>query len=268
VHGVPERIVSMAPNVTEILFALGLGDRVVGVTRYCAYPPEAAGLPKVGGHLDPNLEAIVAQRPDLVVLLDEQRETIAALRKLGVPVLAIRDNSVEEILTAIRSVGERCRAEATAQELIADLRRRIHTVEQHTAGLPRPRVLVVIDRSVDVGTIEDVYVAGHDGYFDHLVAMAGGQNAYRGPRVAYPVVSIEGIVSMAPEVIIDLPAGEPQNADGRALADWQHCPQVPAVSRQQVYALRADYARIPGPRFILLLEALADRIHPETDLSQ
>ncbi len=257
----PRRIVSMAPSVTEMLFALELGDRVVGVTRYCNYPGAAAERPRVGGHLDPNLEAILRLRPDLVVVLDEQQDLAEALHKLGGRTLTVSDNSVEQILDAIATLGHRGGAAPRAEELVADLRARILAVRRRTAGLPRATVLVVIDRALDAGTIEDAYVAGHDEYFEQLIEMAGGRNAYRGPAIPYPVVSVEGMIRIAPEVILDLAAGRAGDRAEEVMADWRRFPQIDAVARGRVYALHADYAIIPGPRFILLLEALAERIH-------
>ncbi len=257
----PRRIVSMAPSVTEMLFALELGDRVVGVTRYCNYPGAAAELPRVGGHLDPNVEAILRLRPDLVALLAEQQDIAEALAKLGVQTLTVSDNSVEQILDAIATLGGRCGAAACAEQLVGDLRTRIRAVRRRTEGLPRPSVLVVIERAVGTGGIEDVYVAGRDVYFEELIAMAGGRNAYRGPAIPYPVVSVEGMIRIAPEVIIDLAAGRAAGRAEEAMADWERFPQIEAVARGRVYALHADYAVIPGPRFVLLLEALAERIH-------
>ena len=259
--GAPRRIVSMAPSVTEMLFALDLGDRVVGVTRFCNYPEAAAELPRVGGHLDPNLEAILRLRPELVAMLDEQQDLAESLNKLGVHTLTVSDDSVGQILDAIAILGARCGAAPRAEQLVGDLRARTEAVRRRTEGLPAPSVLVVVDRSLGTGTIEDAYVAGHDAYFEELIAMAGGRNAYRGPAIPYPVVSVEGMIRIAPEVIIDLAAGRAAAGPEGALADWRRFPQIEAVARGQVYALDAGYAMIPGPRFVLLLEALAERIH-------
>lgn len=257
----PSRIVSMTPGITETLFALGLGDRVVGVTRFCNFPAEVAELPRVGGHFDPNLEAILRLRPDLVVVLDEQRDLAESLNKLALRTLTVGDDSIEQILNAITTLGTHCNATVQAGNLVNDLRSRMRSIQQRAAGRPRPSVLVVIDRSLDTGTIEDLFVAGRDDYFESLIAMAGGQNAYHGPAVPYPVVSIEGIIRMAPDVIIDLAAGWAGDRSEQALTDWRHFPQIAAVRHERVYALTADYAAIPGPRFILLLESLAERIH-------
>ncbi len=262
-QAVPRRIVSMAPSVTEMLFALGLGEHVVGVTRYCNYPTEVAGLPRVGGHLDPNLEAILLLRPDMVVVLEEQRDLSEALAKLAMRSLVLNNNGVEPILASIVTLGEQCGEERRAEELVRELRRRMVAVQRRTAGRPRPTVLVVIDRALETGLLEDAYVAGRDDYFEHLIEMAGGRNAYRGIAMPYPVVSIEGILRIAPEVIIDLAAGRAEGQIDQAMAAWQRFPQIEAVRQGRVHALAADYAMIPGPRFVLLLEALAERIHPD-----
>jgi iron complex transport system substrate-binding protein len=261
--GTPSRIVSMAPGITETLFALGLGERVVGVTRFCTFPAEVAELPRAGGHLDPNLEAILRLRPDLVVVLDEQRDLAETLDKLAVRTLIVGDDTIEQVLDTITTLGEHCNATEQATALVDSLQSRMQAIENRTTGRSRPSVLIVLDRSLGTGTIEDTFVAGRDDYFESLITMAGGRNAYRGPAIPYPVVSIEGIIRMAPDVIIDLAAGWAGHRSEQALADWRHFLQVAAVRHNRIHALTADYATIPGPRFILLLEALAERIHAE-----
>jgi len=261
----PRRIVSMAPNLTETLFTLGLGGRVVGVTRYCLHPPAAAERAKIGGHLDPNFEAVVTLRPDLVVLLREQADLVDSFAKLGIPTLTVSDNGLPEIYTAIERIGTACGAPDRAQRLVDDMRCRVQRIEQRTAGRLRPRVLLVIDRTQGTGAIEDAYVVGSDAYMERLIHLAGGQNAYRGPAVAYPVVSAEGLIYLDPEVIIDFSAatGAVDNG-GDHLADWQTMPELSAVREGRIYALRQQGILLPGPRTVDLLGALAKRIHPAT----
>ncbi|NQT40991.1 MAG: ABC transporter substrate-binding protein, partial [Planctomycetes bacterium] len=126
------RIVSMAPSVTETLFALGLGDRVVGVTRYCKYPPEADEKDEVGGHFDPNFEAIVALRPDLVILLVEQEESRQALNSLGIATLVVRHKDIEGVLESISTIGRVCGAEETAGQLLADIAGRMEKIRRRS----------------------------------------------------------------------------------------------------------------------------------------
>ncbi|MDZ7619631.1 MAG: helical backbone metal receptor, partial [Patescibacteria group bacterium] len=126
---VPSRIVSMAPSITETLFALGLGGRVVGVTRFCSFPAEVAELPRVGGHLDPNLEAILRLRPDLVVLMTEQADLADSLHQLGVRTLAVGDDSVEQVLDTITTLGTHCGATEQATALVDSLQSRMQAIE-------------------------------------------------------------------------------------------------------------------------------------------
>lgn len=260
-----QRIISMAPSVTETLFALGLGDRVIGVSRFCNYPPEAAQKPRIGGLFDPNFEAIVALRPDLLVLLEGSQQNRPAFDKLGLPTLTVCHQNIDGILASITTIGQACGVPQKAEALAADLEARIRRVQAKVAGRPQPRVMFAVERTLGTGKVQDVYVAGADGHLDRIIALAGGQNAYQG-TVRFPVVSSEGILKMNPEVIVDmvprlLPGADPQTI----AADWQQLAQVDAVKHGRVFVLDDDYVSVPGPRFILFVEKLARLIHPEAD---
>ena len=261
------RIVSLAPSVTETLFALGLGNRVVGVTRFCSYPPEVETKARIGGFFDPNIEAIVALKPDLLVMLVEHRASQPAFEGLNVRMLVVDHRTVEGTLNSITAVGHACGAETRAEAMVADLRARIDRVAKKTAGLPRPRVLFSISRAPGAGRPEDVYVAGGSPYFASVVKLSGGENVFAAETAVFPVVSTEGILHANPEVIIDLVPTV--SSDGRGveslLADWRQIPELDAVRHGRVYALDDDYASVPGPRFILLVEKVAEILHPEVD---
>jgi iron complex transport system substrate-binding protein len=265
----PRRIVSAAPSLTETLFALGLGNRVVGVTNYCNYPPEARRRPKIGALLNPNYEAVVALRPQVVVILSGDEQSLRDLRKLGLRTLVVNHKSIEGILDSFTTIGRACGAEPQAEAFCADIRARLDRVERKLAGRPRPRVLLAVDRTPSRGRLEDVYIGGRDGHLDRILELAGGRNAYQGD-VPFPVVSREGMLRMDPQMILDLvplPPGMPaRRPDQRRaiLADWNGL-DVEAVRQGRVYLVEEDYAFIPGPRFILLVEKLARLIHPEVD---
>jgi iron complex transport system substrate-binding protein len=264
--GPPQRIVSLSPSVTEILFALGLGDRVVGVTRFCQYPPEAREKPQVGGYLDPSYEAILALKPDLVVLRSENEQFVNAFRQLGLNLLPVRHDSVEGVLDSIGAIGRRCGVEAQARRMVADIQSQIHRIAERTAGVERPRVLVVAFRTLGTGKIQNAYVAGADNFMNRMIALAGGKNACADISAGFPVVSGEGIIRMKPQVILDLVAERSEAGMSREeiLRDWQQLPDVEAVRAGRVYLIDDDYAFIPGPRFIRLVEKFARLIHPET----
>ncbi len=268
--GQANRIVSMAPSITETLFALGLGDRVVGVTRFCTYPPEVSNVRKIGGFQDPNFEAIVALRPDLVVLLQGHRDDEGPFRKLGVATLGVRHTDIEGILESIDAIGRACGAEDRARAIQADIHRRLDRVAGKIAGRPRPRVLFAIQRMHGTGRIQNLCIAGRDGHIHRIVELAGGDNASQERTVRFPIVSAEGLVRMDPEVIVDMAAGlSDAKLDPQAmLADWREFPQVAAVRNGRVYLVDDDYAFVPGPRFVLLVEKLARLFHPEVDWNE
>jgi iron complex transport system substrate-binding protein len=264
------RIVSMSPSITETLFALGLGDRVVGVTRYCQYPPEAGTRAKVGGWLDPNFEAIVSLKPDLVVTREGSQQTLATFKQLGLNTLVVHHDHLEGVLASFTVIGKNCGTETEAARLGERIEAKMNDIRARTASLPRPRVLFVAERTLDTGEIQDVYAAGADGFIDRLIALAGGENVCAHTAGGFPVLSAEAVLRLNPEVIIDLVPNLPDQprAKQSVLNDWQQLSEVEAVRRGRVHVVVDDYAFIPGPRFILLAEKLARLFHPEVDWSQ
>jgi len=265
----PQRIVSTAPNLTEVLFALGVGDRVVGVTPYCKHPPEARDLPKIGGLLDPNFEALVALKPDLVVLLQSAAHHRPALERLGLNTLVVPHRSLEGMLQAITMLGTAVGRDAEAERIVADFRTRLGRVKQRVAGRARPRVLVVIERDYAAGLGSMTVAASDASYdlYDRVIEIAGGQNACPRTTAPFPPVSTEGLLWMNPDVIVELvpPAAE-RSLDLEAIRrQWQELPELEAVKNGRVYVLDDDFAMIPGPRFVRLIEKLAKLLHPEVE---
>jgi len=261
------RIVSLAPSVTEILFQLGLGDRVVGVSRFCKYPPEARNRPRVGGLFDPNMEAILALRPDLVIMPRPRDNSAPGFNKLGLATLMVEHRDPENILESIGVIGRACGVEKTASALVDELCARCARVREKTARLPRPRVLISVSRTAGSGRLEGVYAAGNSAYFNPIIDWAGGWNVLGHTAQAYPIVSREAILKTNPEVIVDLVnvSNTPNCSVKACRRDWDQLSQVDAVAEDRVYVLTEDYAPVPGPRFILLVEKLARLLHPEVD---
>ncbi len=257
----PGRILSMAPNATEILYALGLGPRLVGVTRFCDYPEEARRLPQAGGYMDPNYEVVLGLQPDLVILLDTHTDVKRQLERLRLRTLSIPYATVADIHASIRLIGDACGAGDAATRMIAELERRqaaVRSSRQGGAETPQ-RVLVCIGRDLTVRRIAGLYIAGRNGFYDELLELVGGENVYRDERVAYPQISAEGVISLNPDVIIDLVSQVP---DGRTEAsvrgDWEGLHPVSAVREGRVFVVTGDDALRPGPRYIRFLEQLAD----------
>jgi len=256
------RIVSMAPNITETLYMLGLGERVAGVTKFCEYPPEVKSKPTIGGFLDPNYEAIASLRPDMVFLLPEHEKVKSYLEELSIPYCVVHNRSVEDILATIRTIGGKCGCESVADSLIADIEQRINAVKNYTPKKTLPKVLTVIERELGTGGIRDVYVAGKGTLYDDLITLAGGVNAFSSSDIPYPVVSPEGLLDLNPDYIIDLVSEKSRGKLDVATVtnDWNELYRLKAVKNGDVRIVDADYAFIPGPRFIQLLEMIASII--------
>ncbi len=262
----PRRIVSMAPALTETAFALGLGDRVVGVTRYCEWPPQARSLPKVGGFLDPSWEALVALRPDLVLLMQDHDAVRARLDTLGIRSLQVDQGDLDGILTSFVTIARACGILGRGEELASEVRARLDVVASATSGFASPRVLVVVEREVGEGPVRSVWVAGPGTFYDDLVGLAGGANAWRGTAaVLYPEVSREGLIALDPDVILDVEAELAKRGldRERVRAEWDGLTELRAVRDGRVAVLDEDYMVVPGPRIAEAVEAMARAIHPQ-----
>ena len=256
----------MVPSLTEVLFALGVGDRVVGVTDWCKWPPEARRKRHMGGYTDPNYEAIAAVNPDLVLTMPEQTELRKGLERLGIRAVAVGQRSVAEILNSIMAVGRTCGVEVKARNLVSELKERMRSLSSEVRELPRPRVLVGVDRSpVGTGKIENFYAAGGRGFYDELITRAGGINACDVTAVEYPCLSKEGLIGMDPDIVIELLPGLAKKGVtvDKAVSDWNELPMLGAVKSRRIHIVTEDFAVIPGPRFVRILELFARLIHPE-----
>ncbi len=261
----PQRIVSLAPSVTEVLFALDLGDRVVGVTQHCRYPHAALAKAKVGDYYQPDYEAIVSLEPDLVILLPEHEEAQEYLDRLGVKTLMVNHFTIEGVLDSILLIGKICGVEGLAQAMTKDMRKRMETIRKRIVGLPSPRVMVSVGRNMGSEGIKDIYICGRDGFYSEMIELAGGKNVYQGGEAKFPIVSGEGILRLNPQVILDVVPDLEESGwkEEKILQQWDLLPQVDAVAHRRVHLLSQGFAVIPGPRFILILEEMARLIHPE-----
>jgi iron complex transport system substrate-binding protein len=253
----PQSIVSLAPSVTEILFALGLGDKVVGVTEACDYPDEAKEKPKVGGYFSTSLESILDKDPDLI-LTDGFDPVADQVEEMGIPMLVLQPTDVDGILKDIRLVGQVMNVEGKAGKLAESLQQRLDAVTGKTAGVTtRPTVFYEIDASDQTKP----WTVGPGSLADSLISLAGGQNILQ-EGGAYPQINLETLLSADPDLVIlgDYPYVTPEQVMART-GVWQ---QVPAVKNARVYAISdPSLTSRPGPRIIDGLEEMAEIIHPE-----
>ena len=249
----------MSPSTTEMLYALGLGDRVVGVTDQCNYPPEARGKARIGGYYDPSFEAIVALRPDLVICMKEHATAPARFRSLGLECFMADASDVPSILRTIRALGDLCGAPERARAVTGRMESEMAAVHAAARGRSRCRALVSVGRGMGTGRIQDVYVAGRKTIYGELLELAGGENAYDG-AIDYAAISEEGLIRLNPDVIIDLiPDLDKSTNVTRAavLAEWSTVQHLDAARKAHVFVFGGDYVCIPGPRVTLVLKDMA-----------
>lgn len=254
----PMRIISMAPSLTETLFALDLGSRVVGVTNFCNYPPEAREKEKIGGFSNPNLEKIVSLKPDLILatLDGNRKEVIDKLKELGLSVNVTNPRNIEEILSAITQIGQATYRQKRAEELVSSMRKRIETVVKSVKGLRRPPVLFIYGE-------DPLITAGPGTFANDLIRLAGGRNISEDSRIPYPKYNFEEILIKKPELIFISSMEVTEKAPSKVIERWKKWPSIPAITKEQVYLINGDLIDRPDPRIIEGLEILARRIHPE-----
>jgi iron complex transport system substrate-binding protein len=257
----PVRIVSLAPGITETLYALGLGDRVAGVTQFCAYPPEAREKPRVAGFTDVNYEAVLRLRPDLVILPRDRERNKKELENLGLPVLALDTRSLSGLTEAVELLGKATGHEEEARAVLAELDAGLAEARARAAGRPEPGVLFSVMHSYQgLGYITEIHAVGKDGFYSELVKAAGGRNSYAGD-LPFPRLSREAVLLLNPEVIIDvIPAAEDVETVRR---DWQSLSSVSAIKNNRLYFLTDEADTVPGPRSSQTLTRLSRALHPQ-----
>jgi iron complex transport system substrate-binding protein len=249
------RIVSLAPSLTEILFAIGAGDRLVGVCNFCDHPPEVARVPRVGTFTTPSTEAILTAQPDLLLAArgPATMGAVEAVRRLGVEVLVVEDSTLGAVWAAIDTMGARTGRVAAAAELAAAMRGRFDAIRTRLAGVPRRRVLMVVGQT-------PLVVAGGGTFVDELIEMAGGTNVAGDSAQAWPRLSLEAVLARAPEVIIDSALSHEEGAEPGL---WGRFSSLPAVRDGRVYPYGSFDALRGGPRLADAAEEFARLIHPE-----
>jgi iron complex transport system substrate-binding protein len=254
-----DRIVSLAPNITEILFAIGLGDKIAGVTLDSDYPPDAAEKPKVGTFWQPDIEAVVAARPDLVITLgfEQQKNLAERLKRIGYNGLTVNIEKVSDLFDAIERIGAATGRQRQANELISRIRTKLQQLATLVVAGPKVRVLWVVQR-------EPLRVAGRDTFVNEMIEMAGGENAI-GPTVhKYPPIGSEQVIACNADVIIEsaMDREDIENQRDRALRHWSKFKYLPAVSNSRVFVVSGDTVSRLGPRLYEGTETIARCLRP------
>jgi len=255
----PERIVSLVPSSTEILFALGLGDKVVGNTTYCNYPEEAKSCTKVGGFDDPNLEIIVTLKPDLVLATNLHEKVVKGLEDVGINVLVIYPNKLEEVFNSIELIGRATGTEDKAIRITTNLRDRVKAISQKAAQVPKAeRPTVYYEMWYD-----PLMSVGKDSMIAELITLAGGINITDDCQEEYPQISEELIIEKDPQVMINSYGHADEAITAEEIAARKGWEGVSFVKNKRIYSIESDLLELPSPRLVEGLEQLAQCLYPE-----
>ncbi len=260
---IPRRIISLSPNVTEILYGIGAFERVIAVSKFCDYPAQVASLPRLGGWTDTNIEQLTALRPDIVIVTQAQEQFVNdRLKALGIPLLVVPDRSLDDALNAIQIIGDATGDEANAKQLLAETQATLESVRSSTRDLNHPRVLLVADRVP--GSLRGLYVASGESYLTQLVEVAGGESI-KPPEAGagYVAINKEALIEFDPEIIIDMV----QSSEGKFAEDpravWNELPTLRAVRDNRVVSVRDTYVLHPSQFVGKTAQAFARIIHPQ-----
>jgi len=250
------RIVSLVPAVTEMLFALGAGPRVVGVSSFDRFPQEVDRLPRVGALLDPDVERILSLRPDLVVVYRSQTDVLAQLGRAGIPSFVYSHAGLADVTVTMRRLGERIGSSTEAEKLATEIERRIEAVRAASANAVRPKTLVVFGR--DAFALRGIYASGGVGFVHDMVTAAGGDNVFADAKREAIQATTELIIARAPEMILELRA-EPMDREAKEkeVRTWSSLVSVPAVRSGKVRILDDSRTVVPGPRVAEGIELIA-----------
>ena len=255
------RVVSIIPATTEMLFAMGAGDRVVAVGSYDRFPPEVEKLPRVGALLDPNVERILSLKPDLVVVYGTQTDLRTQLDRAGIPSYPYVHRGLPDVTDTIRSLGARVGVSARANALADRIERQLADIRARVAKSPRPKALLVFGR--EPGTLKGIDASGGIGFLHDMLETAGGTDVLADAKQQSVTMSTELVLARAPDVIIELRYARGDTTAPSDLKAWNALPSVPAVRNRRVFLLQGEEFVVPGPRVALATERLARALHPE-----
>jgi iron complex transport system substrate-binding protein len=259
----PRRIISLVPATTEMLFVMGAGDRLAGVSSYDRFPPEVARLPKVGGLLDPDVERLLSLKPDLVIVYDTQTDLKRQLERARIPIFPYVHRGLPDITETMRALGERIGMKAAAGAAATRIEQQLAAIRARVAGRPRPKTLLIFGR--EPGTLRRIDASAGYGFLHDVLELAGGSDVLADLQKQSVEMSTEMVLTRAPEVILELHYGDSLKAEQFDVERrvWNALPSLPAVRNNRVFLLGGDEFVVPGPRIVLAAERFARVLHPE-----
>ena len=256
----PLRIVSIVPAATEMLFAIGAGPDVVGVSSFDHYPAAVEKITRVGGLLDPNVERILQLKPDLVIVYGAKSDLAQKLDRAHIATYAYQTGDLANITSTIRALGKRTGRETGAEAEATRIERGLDAIKARVAGQPRPKTLLVFGR--EPGSLRGVYASGGVGFLHDMLALAGGDDVFAEVKKENVQISAEQILARAPEVVLELHGTRAADRIDAERRVWSVLPSLPAVRQQRVQLLIGEWLMIPGPRIVEATKVFADALHP------
>jgi iron complex transport system substrate-binding protein len=257
----PARIVSTFPSITETVFALGAGERVVGVSNYCRYPAAVLSLPKIGTYTKPDAEKIALLRPDMVIIQKTAAGLADRLSALGIPHAEVKIGSLAEVFSMIRDIGGAVGLPDRAEKLNVEIRSRLDAIRAETAGRARPTVMIVVGKTP--GLLTNLVAVGPGAYLGELLEIAGGANVLTGTSIAYPHISLETVVRLNPDVILDLSLmGNADAQEERLQQPWLSHGELKAVRNAKIFGLTSESWVTPGPRVVDAVDLIRAKLRP------
>ena len=268
VHAASQRVISTSPAITEILFAIGAGDRVVGVTDFCNYPEQACRLPSIGGPLNPSTETWITLKPDLIIIQEDSEVIQKNAKIFEIPSLTVSVNNLNNILNSIQIIADSLHMPQAGHQLAIKIKTKIEGYRTHLKKIKPRQVLMLLSDTNDPS--RDLYAVGRDTFLNELLTIAGGENVLPDTMARYPKVSKEYIIAKSPEIIIEVgPKSNLSKEESLARKKtWGKFSTLRAVKDDKLYFIGADYILIPGPRLLNILDDFTRTIHPELFLNQ
>ncbi len=245
------RIISLAPGITEIVFKLDLGDELVGITRYCDYPPETSKIKKIGGLIDLNLEMIISLKPDIIFHYPEHKKKLYILRN-RVRLISVPHKNIKDLYRSINIIATEAGARSRGIILIKKIKKSLRDISNQPTKI-KPRIMIVAAR--DPSSLRNMTIVGSGDYLNEILTISGAKNCYEG-TLYYPSVSLESVIKMDPDIIIEFSYFFKKKTKNSIIKQWNKYPGISAVKRGKIYIISEQFWLRPGPRIIKIAEAL------------
>ncbi len=251
-HILSERVISLSPSITEILYEMDLGSSIVGNTKFCNYPDDANHKKKIGGYLDMNIEMIIDLNPDTIIHYPEHSKMLKPLNGI-VKLIQVSHRNIEDLIKSIKKISTALNVKSKGELLIKRITDGLNSIRMKKKGAIRKKVMIVIG-----GTpmqLKNLTIIGKGNFLNEIIKIAGGENAYTG-NIAYPLVSIESIIKMNPDIIIQFSFMDNSPSEKKLIGIWEKFPSIRAVFHKNIQIIKDDYWARPGPRIVKIAESL------------